>query len=129
MNDLEAIRDLINQRVDALNRRDAKAANAALDSAIVAFEVAGPLQLPPDQATNAALTQAWLDSFEQGPAITIHELHIHAHGDVAFCHGLNRIEGRRANGQQVDVTMRSTLGLRKREGEWKIVHGHTSLPR
>jgi ketosteroid isomerase-like protein len=57
------------------------------------------------------------------------ELSIHAEGAVAFCHSLNHLQGRRTDGQEIDVRMRSTLGLRKLDGEWKIVHGHTSLSR
>jgi ketosteroid isomerase-like protein len=61
--------------------------------------------------------------------VTMEELAIQADGSVAFCHSLNRLQGTRTDGQEVDVTMRSTLGLRKKNGEWKIVHGHTSFPR
>lgn len=129
MSDEETIRTLLQRRVEALNRRDAASANTILNSRMVAFEVAGPLQMPSAQATDDALTQAWLDLFEEGPKITIEELSIHADGAVAFSHSLNRLQGRRTDGQAVDVTMRSTLGLRKLDGEWKIVHGHTSLPR
>lgn len=129
MSDTDEIRTLLNLRIEALRRRDAASANAPLDSRIVAFEVAGPLQIPSRQATDNALTQAWLDSFDEGPKVTMEELSIYADGVVAFCHSLNRLQGQRSDGQEVDVTMRSTLGLRKVDGEWKIVHGHTSLPR
>lgn len=129
MSDEDAIRALLERRTEALARRDAAAANAMLDRRMVAFEVAGPLQVPAADATDNALTQAWLDSFEEGPSVLLEELSIHEDGTVAFCHSLNRLEGRRTDGQEVDVTMRSTLGLRKIDGEWKIIHGHTSLPR
>jgi len=126
MSHADEIKAIIERRIEALRRRDAAAANAALDKELVAFEVAGPLRL---QATDAATTQAWLDSFDEGPIVTMEELTICADAEVAFCHSLNRIQGRRVDGQSVDVMMRSTLGFRKREGEWKIVHGHTSVPR
>ena len=96
---------------------------------MVAFEVAGPLQIPSTQATDDTLTQAWLDSFDDGPRVTMEELSVHTEGAVAFCHSLNRLQGRRTDGQEIDIRMRSTLGLRKLAGEWKILHGHTSLPR
>lgn len=129
MSDTDEIRAVLNSRLEALRRRDAKSANAVLDGRMIAFEVAGPLQLPSAQATDDDLTQAWLDSFEEGPRVTMEELAIYADGCVAFCHSLNRLEGRRTDGQEVVVTMRSTLGFRKVEDEWKVVHGHTSLPR
>jgi len=129
MTETDEIRTLLNMRIDALQRRDAATANKALDPNVVAFEVAGPLQIPPAQATDSALTQAWLDTFDQGPTVTMEELSIHADGTVAFCHSLNRLQGTRIDGQPIDITMRSTLGLRKQDGEWKIIHGHTSFPR
>lgn len=129
MSDVDEIRALLELRIDALRRRDAVAANQLLDRRLVAFEVAGPLELPSKAATDIAQTQAWLDSFEDGPRITMEKLIIHAEGSTAFCHSLNRLQGCRKNGEWVDVTMRSTLGLLKRNGQWKIVHGHTSFPR
>ena len=129
MSTADEIRSLLDARIDALRQRDATSANALLDRQLVAFELAGPLQIPSEQATDNSLTQAWLDSFSEGPNVTIEQLSIHADGAVAFCHSLNRIQGRRSDGQDIDVTMRSTLGMRRVDGEWKIVHGHTSLPR
>lgn len=129
MSDTDEIRALIEMRIEALHRRDAGTANTCLAADIIAFEVAGPLQLTSAQATDNAQTQAWLDSFEEGPRVSLEELAIYADGAVGFCHSLNRLQGQRAGGQEVDVTMRSTLGLRKFHGEWKVVHAHTSLPR
>lgn len=129
MSDEDVIRSLLEKRVEALRHRDAASANAALDPHMVAFELAGPLQVSPTEATDDNLTQNWLDSFEDGPHVAMDELSIHADGAVAFCHALNHLQGRRSDGQQVDIRMRTTLGFRKVNGEWKVVHAHTSLPR
>ena len=129
MNDTAEIERLLQTRIAALARKDGASANAVLDKEIIAFELAGPLQLSSAQATDDGLAQAWLDSFDTGPEITIHELSIHKDGDVAFCHSLNRLLGRRNDGKEIDLTMRSTLGFRRAGGEWKIIHAHTSLPR
>jgi len=128
MSDADEILAVLNRRIAALQNCDAIAANAVLDRNLVAFEVAGPLQLSSAEAIDSALTQEWLDSFEDGPNVTMDELTIHADGSVAFCHSLNRLRGRRKDGHAVDVTLRSTLGLSKQDGAWKIVHGHTSIP-
>lgn len=125
----DEIERVIEARVAALMRKDAASANAVLDPAIVAFEAAGPLQIPPDRVRDNGLTQAWLDSFDEGPEITIESLTVHADGKVAFCHSLIGLKGRPLDGQKLDLKMRSTLGLRKTGGEWKIVHAHTSFPR
>jgi ketosteroid isomerase-like protein len=36
--------------------------------------------------------------------------------------------GTKTDGQDVDLWARQTVGLRKREGAWKIIHQHTSTP-
>ena len=129
MSEVDAIRRVIEDRVRALRDKDAAAAVAMLDPEIVAFEVAGPLQVPAAQATDVAGTQAWLDSFDGEPNVEIEELAIHMDGGVAFCHSLNRLSGSMADGRKIDLRMRSTLGLSKIGGAWKIVHAHTSVPR
>jgi ketosteroid isomerase-like protein len=49
--------------------------------------------------------------------------------DVAFAHAAVRYAEVTAEGEQADSMMnRITVALEKREGEWKIVHEHTSLP-
>jgi ketosteroid isomerase-like protein len=129
MSEVEAVRSVIDARIRAIGAKDAQAAVAMLDPEIVAFEVAGPPQVPAEQARDVAATQAWLDSFDGAPGVELQDLTIHADGDVAFCHSLNRLTRRMADGRTIDLVMRSTLGLRKRGGEWTIVHAHTSVPR
>ena len=129
MSDTEAVRRAVERRVEAIAAKDAAAAVAVLDPKIVAFEVAGPLQIAAEEATDVAATQAWLDSFVGRPSIEIRDLAIRAEGNIAFCHSLNRLKGRMAGGREIDIEMRSTLCFRKKEGEWMIVHAHTSVPR
>jgi ketosteroid isomerase-like protein len=47
---------------------------------------------------------------------------------VAFCHCLEHIRGTRTDGDLQDMWIRSTLGLRKLNGAWKITHEHNSAP-
>jgi PhnB protein len=124
--DEAAIRGLIEARVAALRAKDGAAAVAMLADDLVAFELAPPLVA--ENPADPAPTQAWLDGFE-GPVETeVRDLVVHVAGDVAFSHSLNRLTATHKSGRRGDFWMRSTLGLRKRGGEWKIVHGHTSVP-
>ena len=129
MNETEAVRATIGGRIEAMKRRDASAAVAMLDPLIVAFEVAGPPQVTSEQARDVTATQAWLNSFLTGPRIEVSELKIFADGGVAFCHSLHRLSGTMNDGRKIDVVLRSTLGLRKVDDEWLIIHAHTSVPR
>jgi ketosteroid isomerase-like protein len=72
--------------------------------------------------------KGWLSGFE-GPAdFEIQELAIAASGDVAFSHSLNRYSGSTTQGGQIDMWVRATAGYRKINGEWRIVHEHSSIP-
>jgi ketosteroid isomerase-like protein len=60
--------------------------------------------------------------------VELAELTITADGSVAFCHCLEHFQGTRTGGEQADMWTRSTLGLRKLDGAWKITHEHNSVP-
>jgi ketosteroid isomerase-like protein len=128
MNDQElAIRPVLAERINAIRRKDAAAANAVLAPNLIAFELIPPLSIAGAPARDDAALQAWLDSWEGAIDTEVDELVVHVSGDVGFCHSLNRLHGRRG-GREVDFWHRSTLGLLKIEGEWKIAHGHSSVP-
>ena len=129
MTDEQAIRQLIDDRVAAMRARNGRAAVAGLARDIVAFEVSGPLAAPAAQVTDAVATQAWLNSFDGPIDVDITELAVHASGDVGFAHSINALRGTHKDGTLLDLRMRSTLGFRKLDGQWKIVHAHTSVPR
>lgn len=124
----EGIRALLAERVEALRVKDAARAVATLASDVVAFELAPPLALGPEQARDPAGLEAWLAGWDGPVGIEMRDLRVEAGGGVAWCHSLNRLSGTLAGGRTVDMWMRSTLGLRKTEGAWTIAHGHTSVP-
>jgi PhnB protein len=126
--DADDIRALIEARADAMRRKDAAAAIALLADDIVAFEMVPPLALPAAAARNEAGMAAWFDSWDGPITVEIRDLVIHAGGDIAFSHSLNRLAGTRIGGAKTDVWMRSTLGFRRTPNGWRIVHGHTSVP-
>jgi PhnB protein len=71
---------------------------------------------------------AWFESWDGPITVEIRDQVIHAGGDIAFSHSLNRLAGTRIGGAKTDVWMRSTLGFRRTPNGWRIVHGHTSVP-
>lgn len=124
----DGIRALLDERVEALRVKDARRAVATLAPDVVAFELAPPLALGPQQARDVAGLEAWLAAWDGPVGIEMRDLHSVADGEVAWCHSLNRLSGTLAGGRAVDMWMRSTLGLRKTAGAWAIAHGHTSVP-
>jgi len=128
MTDKDAIRAVIDAQVDAFHRRDAAGAVALLADDVVAFEMIPPLVMSAEAARSAQAMAGWFAGWEGPITIEIRDLVIHVDGDVGFSHSLNRLAGTRLGGGLTDVWMRSTLGFRRTDDGWRIVHGHTSVP-
>ena len=72
-------------------------------------------------ASDAEALRAGFASHPGGPIdYEIRDLTVTASGDVAFCHSLNHLGSA--------LWFRSTIGLRKIGGEWRITHEHNSTP-
>jgi ketosteroid isomerase-like protein len=123
-----AIRALIEERAAAIREKDPARAMATLAPDIVAFELAPPLALGPEQARDEAGLAAWMAGWQGPIGVEIRDLHVEASGEIGWSRSLNRLRGTLRDGRRVDMWMRSTLGLRKVGGAWRIAHGHSSLP-
>jgi ketosteroid isomerase-like protein len=72
--------------------------------------------------------EEWFATWEGPIGYEIRDLGITMGDDVAFSHSLNRIYGKRTNGEDTDVWVRVTDGFRKIDGKWLITHEHVSVP-
>lgn len=124
----QEIEALLAERVEAMRTHDAARAIATLSPDVVAFELAPPLSLRPDEARDIGALEAWFGGWQGPLEVEIKDLKVEASGDLAFTHSLNRLSGTRPGGRAVSFWMRSTLGLRRSEDGWKIIHAHTSVP-
>ena len=126
--DEAAVLAVIEERLAAIRAGDAARAVATLAEDVEAFELVPPLALRGPEARDQAGTQTWLDSWEGAVEIELRDLKIVAAAELAFAHSLQRLSGTRRGGGAVSLWLRSTLAFRKRAGEWKIVHAHSSVP-
>lgn len=57
------------------------------------------------------------------------EIRAQASGDAGFVHSVQHFEADGVHGwNDIDIVFRQTDCFRKREGEWRLVHQHASLP-
>ncbi len=56
-----------------------------------------------------------------------HDVEITAGTDVAFATAIGRC-GDLSSGKKVDLEFRLTMGFRKQDGGWRVVHEHHSIP-
>lgn len=113
----------------AIRAKDVDGAIAPFAEQSVMFVLAPPLRFTTGvNAPGANGVREWLDSFSGAIGYEFRELEITVGGDAAFCHSLDHLTGKRINGEETDVWLRETLGLRKIAGEWRITHQHQSVP-
>jgi uncharacterized protein (TIGR02246 family) len=123
----DQIRALLDERVRAIHDRDAQALTSACAPDVVSFDALPPLQRLGAEAVRHRAKE-WLGWYDGPVGYEIRDLRITAGDDVAFASYLYRVTGMMTNDSQVDMWVRSTLGLQKREGRWTIAHEHTSVP-
>lgn len=121
------IRERLDRWTRALHAKDLDALMALYAPDTVTFDL-----MPPSQVQGAS---RYRKNFERWFAVMpgpigyeLHDLRIVMSDDVAFCHGLGRVRGTRANAEKADYWVRVTVGLQKRDGQWMMIHDHVSMP-
>lgn len=126
--DEQQIRTLIEQWATAVHEGDLDTVLADHASDIVMFDVP-----PPHDGVRGldAYRETWPPFFEWqalGAVFEIVSLDITAGDDVAFAHALLRCGMPDELAAQPDSRLRLTLGLRKEQGRWIVLHEHHSFP-
>ena len=121
-----AIRGLIEAIAQAVRARDVDEmlANCAPD--IATFDMVPPLR---HQGADA-IRRVWagtLAALEPPVEYEVHDLDLSV-GYVAFSRSLNRFAATKKDGERFVNWLCTTLGFRKIDGRWKVVHEHVSVP-
>ena len=125
--DEAVIRELVENWARAVRAKDLDGilANHSID--ILMFDVPPPMQSKGIEAyrTTWDLFFSWSDD----PVVfDIKDIDITAGTDVAFVAALMRCAGTEKNGERIELEFRLTIGLRKIEGQWIVLHEHHSIP-
>jgi ketosteroid isomerase-like protein len=110
------IRALIDEWAKAIAAKNIDAVMSHYAADIVTFDLAPPLQTTGADALKKSL-QEWFPTFRGPVGYEIRDLCITTGDDVAFCRSLNRISGERTDGEETNVWVRATVGLRKIDGK------------
>jgi ketosteroid isomerase-like protein len=122
-----AIRRVIDQLALAVRAANVEGLIRLCAPEIATFDMVPPLR----HDRLDALRKLWAEAlapFERPLDYEINQLEIIAGSDVAICRSLNRFGGVKKDGGTVVNWLCSTIGLRKIDGQWKIVHEHMSVP-
>lgn len=125
--DEQRIRDLAEQGAAAVRAGDAAGMVRDYTPEAVTFTLAPPLVQDIAATHDQAAAQAWLDSHGGTVGLEVGELTVVVEGDLAFSYGLQRMYSQ-SSPQEFELWHRATTCYRRVDGEWKIVHAHTSTP-
>jgi uncharacterized protein (TIGR02246 family) len=95
--------------------------------AVIAYDVGPPLQFKGKDAYRKDYAE-FLAQYDGPIHVEFRDMRVLSSGDVGFVHALEWFTGKLKNGQQSDLWLRATSGVRKVNGKWLIVHDHVSVP-
>jgi ketosteroid isomerase-like protein len=125
--EIEAIRKLVDRRVEAVRAKDVAGATQLASSDFALFDVVNPLRATGAEAPRRRAAE-WFSAFEGRIGFEIRDLEITANGDVAFSYGLSHVSATTKSGALLDMWWRWTACYRKINGAWKQTHEHNSVP-
>jgi uncharacterized protein (TIGR02246 family) len=126
-NDEAEIRSLIERWAKAVREENRDAIRAGHDPDILMFDVPPPFS---SQGLDAymATWEMFLSMTEKPVALAFHDVRVTCGQDVAFATAVGRCVNIDLNGHREPLEFRLTMGLRKIDGRWRVMHEHHSLP-
>jgi len=120
------IRGLIERWVAAVRAEDREAIRAEHDSQILMFDVPPPFS---SQGLDAymATWELFFSRPERAGSFGLRDVKVTAGNDVGFATSTGRCADFDAAGKEQPLQFRLTIGFRKIDGRWRIVHEHHSV--
>ncbi|HET7349724.1 MAG TPA: SgcJ/EcaC family oxidoreductase [Marmoricola sp.] len=124
----QEIRDVLDAYAATVHARDVDGHVGLYDDDVHLFDAWEEFEARGKEALRAA-TEQWFGSLgEERVRVTFDDAIVVADGDVGFVHAAVVFAAETASGERVRAMRnRFTFGLR-RDGRWRIVHQHSSLP-
>jgi ketosteroid isomerase-like protein len=120
------IRNLIENWAKAVRQQNIDAILAFHSDNFVMYDVPEPLQ----SVGLESYRKTWnlFYKFTKPGVFDIHELHIIATDDVAFAFGILQCADKTDREDYFPLDFRITIGLKKINGQWMVLHEHHSIP-
>ena len=120
------IRKLVENWAKAVRNKDMKQILAHHSNDIIMYDVPEPFQ----SIGIEAYRKTWdlFFAFTKQGVFDIQELNIVADENVAFCFATMKCSNKTDTVDFVDLPFRLTIGLKKINNQWTIIHEHHSIP-
>jgi uncharacterized protein (TIGR02246 family) len=126
-NDEIEIRALIDRWAAAVRNEDRTGIRADHDADILMFDVPVPF-ISRGLDAYMATWETFSSASEKPVTFRFHDIEVTAGGDVAFATAIGNCVNIDPSGRREPLEFRLTMGLRRIEGRWRILHEHHSLP-
>ncbi len=124
----QEIRALLRERDEAIAAGDAERVVAHVETGAVSFDLPPPLQYVHAAGPAIAGLSDWFRTWDGAVTSEMANPEVIVNGDLAVAYGLSRMRGDKKGSGPTDMWFRSTVVLIRREGRWRIVHTHDSVP-
>jgi uncharacterized protein (TIGR02246 family) len=121
------IRGLIERWAKAVRDEDRAGIRADHDDGILMFDVPPPF-LSRGLDAYMATWETFYSAAERPVAFAFDDVEVSCGEDVAFATALGRCVTTDRSGKKEPLEFRLTMGLRKVDGRWRVMHEHHSLP-
>ena len=121
------IRSLIDRWAKAVREEDRAAIRENHDPDILMFDVPPPL-VSRGLDAYMATWETFFSGVEKPVAFGFYDVQVTCGSDVAFATAIGKCVDIGPDGKREPLDFRLTMGLRKIEGRWRVMHEHHSLP-
>jgi uncharacterized protein (TIGR02246 family) len=126
-NDVRAIHTLIDRWSEAVRSQDLATIRAHHDANILMFDVPPPF-LSRGIDAYMATWQLFFANVEKPVAFSFEDIEVTAGSEVAFATAKGNCVNIDRAGKREPLEFRLTMGLKKIDGKWRVMHEHHSLP-
>ena len=126
-NDEAEIRGLIERWAKAVREENREAIRADHDPGILMFDVPPPF-LSRGLDAYMATWETFFACSEKPVGFAFHDVEVTCGQDVAFATAIGQCVNIETKGKREPLDFRLTMGLRKIDGRWRVMHEHHSLP-
>jgi uncharacterized protein (TIGR02246 family) len=126
-NDARAIRTLIDRWSEAVRNEDLAAIRADHDANILMFDVPPPF-LSRGIDAYMATWKLFFSNVDKPVTFAFEDIEVTAGSDVAFATAKGNCVNIDRTGKSEPLQFRLTMGVKKFDGKWRVMHEHHSLP-
>jgi uncharacterized protein (TIGR02246 family) len=126
-NDVRAIHTLIDRWSEAVRSQDLATIRAHHDANILMFDVPPPF-LSRGIDAYMATWKLFFSNVDKPVTFAFEDIEVTAGSDVAFATAKGNCVNIDRTGKSEPLQFRLTMGVKKFDGKWRVMHEHHSLP-